>query len=144
AVRHTTNVLTLGGLLGVCAGTYGLLAAQGAVYGLPLLLAGLVVAMAGLRLGGRRSVRTRYRPDRWGVRAWLVACSGAAVAAAMIWAGAVDPEALRPGVVPLTAPVLPLWPAAAVLIGLLPALVAPVPPSDRAADRPVRRGKEQA
>ncbi len=63
----------------------------------------------------------------------------------MIWAGAVDPEALRPGVVPLTAPVLPLWPAAAALIGLLPALVAPVPPSNRAvADRPVRRGKEQA
>ncbi|MGW3802935.1 hypothetical protein [Streptomyces clavifer] len=29
---------------------------------------------------------------------------------------------------PLTAPVLPLWPAAAVLIGLLPAAVAPVPP----------------
>ncbi len=47
----------------------------------------------------------------------------------MIWAGAADPEALRPGVLPLTAPVLPLWPAAAVLIGLLPAAVAPLPPS---------------
>ncbi|MFJ4837066.1 energy-coupling factor transporter transmembrane protein EcfT [Streptomyces sp. NPDC088746] len=129
AVRRTTHVLTLGGLLGVCAGTYGLLAAQGAVHGLPLLLAGLVAALAGLRLGGRRSVRTRYRPDRWGVRAWLVAASGAAVAAAMIWAGAAAPDALRPGVVPLTAPVLPLWPAAAVLIGLLPAVVAPLPPS---------------
>ncbi|MFJ8857094.1 energy-coupling factor transporter transmembrane protein EcfT [Streptomyces sp. NPDC102451] len=128
AVRRTTHVLTLGGLLGVCAGTYGLLAAQGAVHGLPLLLAGLLAALAGLRLGGRRSVRTRYRPDRWGVRAWLVAGSGAAVAAAMIWAGAAAPEALRPGVVPLTAPVLPLWPAAAVLIGLLPAVVAPLPP----------------
>lgn len=129
AVRRTTHVLTLGGLLGVCAGTYGLLAAQGAAHGLPLLLAGLVAALAGLRLGGRRSVRTRYRPDRWDVRAWLVAASGAAVAAAMIRAGAVDPDALRPGVVPLTAPVLPLWPAAAVLIGLLPAVVAPLPPS---------------
>ncbi|WP_327119069.1 energy-coupling factor transporter transmembrane protein EcfT [Streptomyces sp. NBC_01341] len=129
AVRRTTHVLTLGGLLGVCAGTYGLLAAQGAVYGLPLLLAGLAAAMAGLRLGGRRSVRTRYRPDRWDVRAWLVAGSGVAVAAAMIWAGAAAPGALHPGVVPLTAPVLPLWPAAAVLVGLLPAVVAPSPPS---------------
>ncbi|MET8172132.1 energy-coupling factor transporter transmembrane component T [Streptomyces clavifer] len=128
SVRRTTNALTLGGLLGVCAGTYGLLAAEGAVYGLPLLLAGLVAALAGLRLGGRRTVRTRYRPDRWGARAWLVAGSGAAVAAAMIWAAAADPAALHPGVVPLTAPVLPLWPAAAVLIGLLPAAVAPVPP----------------
>ncbi|MCX0243632.1 energy-coupling factor transporter transmembrane protein EcfT, partial [Streptomyces drozdowiczii] len=123
AVRHTTNVLTLGGLLGVCAGTYGLLAAEGADYGMPLLVAGLLAAMAGLRLGGARSVRTRYRPDRWGVRAWLVAGSGAVVAAAMIWAGNADPAALHPGVVPLTAPVLPLWPAAAVLLGLLPAVV---------------------
>ncbi|MER5895937.1 energy-coupling factor transporter transmembrane protein EcfT [Streptomyces sp. NPDC001876] len=137
AVRLTTNVLTLGGLLGVCAGTYGLLAVQGAVYGLPLLLAGLVAALAGLRLGGRRSVRTRYRPDRWGVRAWLVAGSGAVVAAAMIRAGSVDPAALHPGVVPMTAPVLPLWPAAAVLVGLLPAVVAPVPPPNS------RTSKEQ-
>ncbi|MFD4665856.1 energy-coupling factor transporter transmembrane protein EcfT [Streptomyces halstedii] len=129
AVRHTTNALTLGGLLGVCAGTYGLLAAQGAVYGLPLLGAGLAAALAGLKLGGRRSVRTRYRPDRWGTRAWLVAGSGVLVAAALIVAGSADPEALHPGVVPLSAPVLPLWPAAAVLAGLLPAAVAPVPPS---------------
>ncbi|MGC4945986.1 energy-coupling factor transporter transmembrane protein EcfT [Streptomyces sp. DT224] len=128
AVRHTTNVLTLGGLLGVCAGTYGLLAAEGAGYGVPLLVAGLLAAMAGLRLGGARSVRTRYRPDRWGVRAWLIAASGAAVAAAMIWAQNADPAALHPGVVPLTAPVLPLWPAAAVLLGLCPAAIAPVPP----------------
>lgn len=127
SVRRTTNVLTLGGLLGVCAGSYGLLAAQGAGYGLPLLVAGLLAAVAGLRLGGRRAVRTRYRPDRWGVRAWLVAGSGAAVAVVMIWAGAVAPGALRPGVVPLEAPALPLWPAASVLIGLLPAFVAPVP-----------------
>ncbi|MFD0267406.1 energy-coupling factor transporter transmembrane protein EcfT [Streptomyces sp. NPDC127106] len=126
-VRHTTTVLTLGGLLGMCAGTYGLLAAEGAAYGLPVLLVGLALALAGLRLGGRRSVRTRYRPDRWGVRAWLVAGSGAAVAAALVYASGADPQALRPGVVPLAAPVLPLWPAAAVLIGLLPAVVAPVP-----------------
>lgn len=41
AVRRTTAVLTLGGLVGVCAGTYGLLTAEGDSYGLPLLLAGL-------------------------------------------------------------------------------------------------------
>ncbi|MEU1127322.1 energy-coupling factor transporter transmembrane protein EcfT, partial [Streptomyces sp. NPDC005899] len=127
AVRRTTAVLTLGGLLGICVGTYGVLAARGAVYGLPLLLAGLLAALAGLGLGGRRSVRTRYRPDRWGVRAWLVAGSGVAVAVAMIRAAGADPGALNPGVLPLTAPLLPLWPAAWVLVGLLPAAVAPVP-----------------
>ncbi|MDG4859436.1 energy-coupling factor transporter transmembrane component T [Streptomyces sp. T-3] len=132
SVRRTTAVLTLGGLLGVCAGTYGLLAAQGAGYGLPLLLVSLVLALAGLRLGGRRSVRTRYRPDRWGARAWLVSGSGVAVAALMIWAATYAPDALHPGVVPLTAPELPLWPAACVLLGLLPAWVAPAPPRKEA------------
>ncbi|MFJ2593412.1 energy-coupling factor transporter transmembrane component T [Streptomyces erythrochromogenes] len=130
AVRRTTTVLTLGGLLGMCAGTYGLLAAQGAAYGLPVLGIGAALALAGLRLGGRRSVRTRYRPDRWGVRAWLVAGSGAAVAGLLIHAGRFDPAGLHPGVVPLVAPSLPLWPAATVLIGLLPAFVAPVPPKE--------------
>jgi energy-coupling factor transport system permease protein len=127
AVRRTTAVLTLGGLLGVCAGTYGLLTAEGGSYGLPVLLAGLAAALGGLWLGGRRSLRTRYRPDVWGVRAWLVAGSGVAVAALMVAAASYDPAALRPGVVPLVAPALPLWPAAAVLLGLLPAFVAPAP-----------------
>ncbi|MFG2144359.1 energy-coupling factor transporter transmembrane protein EcfT [Streptomyces sp. NPDC048696] len=129
AVRRATTVLTLGGLLGVCAGTYGLLASEGAGYGLPVLLTGLAAALAGLRLGGRRSVRTRYRPDRWGVRAWLVSGSGAAVAVLLIWAGTYAPEALHPGVIPLTAPTLPLWPALSILLGLLPAAVAPAPPT---------------
>ncbi|WP_055691901.1 CbiQ family ECF transporter T component [Streptomyces prasinus] len=126
-VRRTTAVLTLGGLLGVCAGTYGLLTAEGAAYGVPVLLAGLAAALAGLRLGGRRSPRTRYRPDHWDARAWLVAGSGMVVAALLAVAAARDPAALHPGVVPLVAPALPLWPAAAVLVGLLPAFVTPAP-----------------
>ncbi|WP_445020925.1 CbiQ family ECF transporter T component [Streptomyces sp. SAS_276] len=123
SVRRTTTALTLGGLLGVCAGTYGLLTAEGAAYGLPLLLAGVVAALAGLRLGGRRTLRTRYRPDPWDLRAWLVTASGVAVAALLTLAATRDPAALTPGVIPLTAPTLPLWPAAAVLLGLAPALV---------------------
>ena len=126
-VRRATAALTLGGLLGVCAGTYALLSASGGRYGLPVLLIGLAAAMAGLRLGGRRSVRTRYRPDRWGARAWLVAGSGAAVAGLMIAATGYDPAALDPPAFPLTAPTLPLWPAAGLLLGLLPAFVAPAP-----------------
>ncbi|NBM20225.1 energy-coupling factor transporter transmembrane component T, partial [Streptomyces sp. GC420] len=128
AVRRTTAVLTLGGLLGVCAGSYGLLAAEGAGFGLPVMAAGLVTALGGLWLGGRRSVRTRYRPDGWGVRAWLVAGSGAAAGGLMVWSGsAYPPDALDPGFVPLTTPTLPVWPAAALLLGLLPAFVAPAP-----------------
>ncbi|NUQ95496.1 MAG: energy-coupling factor transporter transmembrane protein EcfT, partial [Streptomyces sp.] len=98
-------------------------------YGLPLLLAGAAAALAGLRLGGRRSLRTRYRPDRWDIRAWLVTASGAVVAALLTLAADADPAALHPGVVPLAAPTLPLWPAAAVLLALLPAFIAPKEPS---------------
>ncbi|MDB1087782.1 energy-coupling factor transporter transmembrane component T [Streptomyces sp. ACA25] len=127
AVRHTTSALTLGGLTGVCAGTYGLLAAEGAALGLPVLLLGLAAALGGLWLGGRRSVRSRYRPDRWGARAWLVSGSGLAAAALLMHAGSADPAALHPSVVPLAVPGFPLWPAAAVLLGLLPAAVAPRP-----------------
>ncbi|PRH76607.1 cobalt ABC transporter permease [Streptomyces solincola] len=128
ALRRATAVLTLGGLFGVCVGAYGLLAGDGAGYGVPCAAAGTAAALAGLRLGGRRSVRTRYRPDRWGARAWLVAGSGVLVAALVI---ALDGPALHPGVVPLAAPELPLWPALAVLPGLLPAFVAPVPKEAR-------------
>ncbi|MHB6907035.1 CbiQ family ECF transporter T component [Streptomyces sp. DB-54] len=127
AVRRLTSVLTLGGLLGVCAGSYGLLGDAGGGYGLPLLLVGLVAALAGLWLGGRRSVRTRYRPESWGLRAWLVSGSGVAVAALMIAANGYAPGALHPSAVPLAAPVLPLWPALSLLVGLVPAVVAPVP-----------------
>jgi energy-coupling factor transport system permease protein len=127
AVRRLTAALTLGGLLGVCAGTYALLSASGGRYGLPVLLLGLAAALAGLRLGGRRSVRTRYRPDRWGPRAWLVAGSGIAVAASMIAATHLSPAALDPPAFPLAAPTLPVWPAASLLLGLLPAAVAPSP-----------------
>ncbi|MEV0445063.1 energy-coupling factor transporter transmembrane component T [Streptomyces spectabilis] len=143
-VRRTTAALTLGGLIGVCAGTYGLLTADGGTYGLPVLGAGLAAALGGLRLGGRRAVRTRYRPDVWGVRAWLVAGSGAAVAALMIVASSSGASELHPGVVPLVAPELPLWPAAAILIGLLPAFVAPVPPPAQApVPRPSRAAAEE-
>lgn len=131
-VRRAAGALTLGGLLGVCAGTYGLLSATGygAGYGLWVLLLGLAAAMAGLRLGGRRSARTRYRPDPWGVRAWLVSGSGIAVAALMIAASRYAPGPLDPPAFPLTAPTLPVWPALSVLLGLLPAVVAPVPPRE--------------
>lgn len=125
AVRRTTAGLTLGGLLGVCAGTYGLLTAEGGTYGLPLLLAGVAAALAGLRLGGLRTLRTRYRPDQWDRRAWLVASAGAATGALLALTGSYDPAALHPGVVPLVAPTLPLWPAAAVLLGLSPAFLRP-------------------
>ena len=128
AVRRTTAALTLAGLLGVCVAAYGLLGADGSAWALPLLAAGTAATAVGLLLGGRRAVRTRYRPDPWAWREWTVAGSGIAVAAVMVSLGPSFADALNPPAVPLAAPTLPLLPAAAILIGLLPAFVAPVAP----------------
>ena len=39
-------------------------------------LGGLLAAVVGLWLGGRRAVRTRYRPDPWRSPEWLTSASG--------------------------------------------------------------------
>ncbi len=126
-VAVATSALTLTGLLGLCAGAYGLLTAGGAGWAVPVLLAGLAAGAGGLLLARRRSVRTRYRPDPWALAEWLVAGSGIAVATCVIWLSGRDPGAFAPSVVPPQVPALPLAAVLAVLIGLLPAAVAPVP-----------------
>lgn len=131
ASRHVSGLLTLTGLLGICVAAYGLLGADGSAWALPVLALGVLAAVAGLLLGGRRAIRTRYRPDPWALREWLVAGSGIAVAAVMISLGPAYADALNPPAVPLAAPVLPLLPAAAILLGLIPAVAAPVAPGPK-------------
>jgi energy-coupling factor transport system permease protein len=131
--RRLTGLLTFGGLLGVCVGVYGLLdAGASALLGMPSLLLGAVLAAGGLALGGRRTQRTRYRPDPWALPEWLVAGSGLVAAAGLFVTATVDPGALHlPG--PLAVPAVP-WPAVlAVLAALLPAVAAPAPPPLRTA-----------
>ncbi|GAA5034399.1 energy-coupling factor transporter transmembrane component T [Actinopolymorpha pittospori] len=127
--RLVTGILVIGGLVGVCAGTYGLLDASGGpLFGLPVLVAGALAAVAGLALGGRRAIRTKYRPDPWALPEWLVAASGAAVAAAFVWSASTGVDGLVVPTVPLGVPTLPLLPAGGVLVALLPAWLAPPPP----------------
>jgi len=134
--RRRAGALTLAGLLGVCAGLYGLLdAGSPGPLGLPLLAAGAAVAVVGLAAASRGATRSRYRPDRWGAREWLVSVSGAAAAAAVLVVAARDPSALNPSTSPLVAPGLPVAPAAGVLVALLPAWLAPAPEPDPA-DQP--------
>ncbi|MGA9716175.1 MAG: energy-coupling factor transporter transmembrane component T, partial [Aeromicrobium sp.] len=62
--RRTTGLLMIGGLVGLCVGVYALLdrtAPRWLV--LPCLVAGVLVAAAGLVSAGRRVQQTRYRPD---------------------------------------------------------------------------------
>jgi energy-coupling factor transport system permease protein len=143
--RRATAALVLGGLLGVCAGVYGLLdGGDRPLLGLPLLGLGASAAVAGLVLGSRRTVRSRYRPDRWDLPEWLVAGSGVGAGAALVTAAVLAPAALYPAVVPLEAPVLPVVPAAAILLALAPAWLAPPPPAHRRAAQPARRRRDAA
>ncbi|MFY1593561.1 CbiQ family ECF transporter T component [Micromonospora sp. WMMD737] len=126
--RAVTGALVLGGLVGVCAGTYGLLDATGPAYlGLPMLLVGLSTAVAGMLLAGRRVRRSRYRPDRWRSAELLVAGCGVGAAALTVLAGSVDPELLYPPVSPLTWPELTPLTLLAVVVAAAPAWLAPPP-----------------
>lgn len=141
--RRLTALLTFGGLLGVCVGVYGLLdVTVSSLLGLPTLLAGVALAAAGLALGGRRTRRTRYRPDPWALPEWLVAGSGLAAAAGLFVEAALDPGTLHlPG--PLVVPAVPLLPVVAVLLGLLPAVAAPAPPRAGPPGPRVRRERHE-
>lgn len=114
--RRATAALVLTALLAVCAGLYGLLdGGSPALMGTPLLVIGLVAAVGGLWLGGRRSPRTRYRPDSWGLPEWVVAGCGVVAAVTCVFGG--------PGVrtAPGTMPSLPLLPVCGVLVAVIPA-----------------------
>jgi len=133
--RHASGALTLAGLLGVCAGLYGLLDAGSPVaLGLPPLAAGAALAAVGLTLGGRRATRSRYRPDGWGAREWSVAASGFAAAGAALVGAATSPLSMHPSTSPLVVPGLALVPVLGLLAALLPARVAPAPEDEEQGD----------
>ncbi|MCW2768421.1 MAG: cobalt transport protein, partial [Nocardioides sp.] len=76
------------GLCGVCVGVYAVLDRTAPRYlALPMLLGGVLVAVAGLMSAGRRVERTRYRPDPWRWPELAVVGSGLAVGAVGWWVG---------------------------------------------------------
>ena len=138
--RRVTTGLVFSGLLGVCIGVYGLLdGTTSAWLGLPMLLLGSALAAAGIAVGGRRTGRTRYRPDPWALPEWLVAGSGVVAAVAMFVNVAVAPEELYLASVGMVPPV-PMIAVVGILVAMLPAVVAPpLPPVVRAAPSTDRR-----
>jgi energy-coupling factor transport system permease protein len=126
--RRLTASLVFAGLLAVCVGVYGLLAAAGWWLGTPVLAAGLVVVGLGVHVGGRRTGRTRYRPDPWALPEWLVAGSGVVAAAAVFVDVHVSPADFFLASVTDVPPV-PVVAAAGILVALLPAVAAPPPPT---------------
>ncbi len=99
--------------------------------GLPLLGLGSVALAASLFTGGRRAVRTRYRPDPWRLAEWIVGLSGLVAVGGMIVAARLPDGslALNPPAYPLAWPTLPLVAVAGIAVALLPSVAAPRPPA---------------
>jgi energy-coupling factor transport system permease protein len=138
--RRLTALLVFGGLLGVMVGVYGLLDASAAAWlGLPMLLVGSLLAGLGVAVGGRRTGRSKYRPDPWSLPEWLVAGCGATAAVATSVNMALAPEQMVLSSVVMVPPV-PVVACLGILVAALPAVLAPPPPVERPAgpDRSVR------
>lgn len=129
-VRRVTSILVLAGVAGVCIGTYGVLdATTPRALGAPMLLAGCLLAIGGIKLAGRRVRRTVYRPDPWQLPEWLVVACGFGAAAIMFAAASIDPDNLYPSLQPLRWPTLGILPVLAGALALLPAWLAPPVPA---------------
>ncbi len=125
--RRLASGGTAAGLLLVVGGVYGVLVAGSLPGGgIPFVAVGAALVGVGLAAGGRRSNRTRYRPDPWGGPEWLVTAAGAVTVGCMVAAGVLNAPGLQFSVYPLALPTLPLVAATGILVGLLPAWAAPV------------------
>ncbi|HZZ96293.1 MAG TPA: CbiQ family ECF transporter T component, partial [Jatrophihabitantaceae bacterium] len=128
--RRITAMLLVAGLLGLCAGAYGLLGDSDApAIALPGMLGGAALCVLGLALGSRRVSHSDYRPDPWGWPEWLVVASGIATATVLIVASHLDAAHVTPPIVPLHYPPLPWLPTVGIVLAALPAVVAPRAPA---------------
>ncbi|HUY67103.1 MAG TPA: energy-coupling factor transporter transmembrane component T [Acidimicrobiales bacterium] len=126
--RRIGNGSTAAGLLLVIVGVYGILDVGSLpAGGIPFVALGAVLVGVGMAVAGRRTDRTRYRPDVWALREWVVAGSGLAMLATFIAASVSGTAGLQLQVYPPHLPLLPPLPTAGILVALLPAAVAPRP-----------------
>src|SRR3954465_10095168 len=137
--RLRASTLTIARLLAICAGPSGLLAAGApALFGVPMMLTGALIAVAGFAVGNRTSGRSHYRPDRWRLAEGVGALTRAAVAAAYVVLAHTDPATLDALSRPLRMPDLPWQLVAVSLVAALPAWLAPpLPRWDHQPDRHV-------
>jgi energy-coupling factor transport system permease protein len=123
--RRATSALVVAAMLGVCLGLYGVLSGtERSWLGAPILVAGLLLGAFGIVLGGRRTERTRYRPDPWAVPELLVVACGATAAALMFVELRLHPERLVPAS-PTDLPSVPVLACLGILVAALPAFVSP-------------------
>jgi energy-coupling factor transport system permease protein len=143
--RRISGALVLLGLAGVLSALFALLGgALLPLAGVPLLAVSVTVAVSGSLLAGRRSQRTRYRPDPWLAPEWVTVAAGVLAAVGVSLAVAADPTAMNPaGLIPMVAPTLPPMALLSVAVAAAPALLTPLPPVALAAARARARTDEQ-
>ncbi len=139
--RRVTGTLLVAGLVGLCVGSYAFLDSTAPqVLAWPMLVGGVVLAVAGFVTAGRRVTRTRYRPDRWRPAELLTAGTGIAVAVLATVALRQRPDVAYTD--PATWPALSGLALVAVLLGVVPAFATPLPADQArtdAADEPAAR-----
>lgn len=124
--RRSIGALMILGLFGICIGVYALLDSTAPrVLAWPMLALGVVGALAGFVLAGRRVQRTRYRPERWRAAEVGVALSGVVAGAGLWLVQRTEPLVAHPGV--LAVPGLSLGAVVAVLAAVAPVFIAPPP-----------------
>ncbi len=124
--RWVTGSLLLLALTGICVGTYAWLDPTAPrILALPMLGAGVLVAVLGLASAGRRVERTRYRPDPWRAPELFTVGVGIGVAALGWYVAHTQVAVAYPGVD--VAPYLSPLALVVGLLGTLPAVATPVP-----------------
>ena len=128
--RRSAAALVLLGLMGTLVALFALLGGGlMPAAGVPLLAVSTALALTGAVMAGRRSRRTRYRPDPWLAPEWLATVAGLVPAVVISALAVTDPVALNPvGIIPLQVPAVPLAALAAVGVAALPAWLTPPPP----------------
>lgn len=126
AQRRLTGTLMLLALLGMCAGTYGVLDSTAPRWlATPMVVVGLALAAVALRSAGRRVQRSVYRPDPWRWPETLVTVTGLVLGVVGWWVSAHQPLVAYPDVT--VAPQVSLVALVGALVGLLPAVATPEP-----------------
>lgn len=135
--RLVTGALLLAGLIGIGVGVYGVLDLTAPRWlAVPMLAAGVFLAVVGVVLSGRRVGRTRYRPTPWRWPETVVALGGVAVVVGVRIVVERDPLVAAPDLAAApTLTVLALVVGVVALVGLL-APPAPVSVSSGRPDDP--------
>ncbi len=136
-VRRRSVGLVLVGLVALAVGSYGLLdPGSPALFRIPALVLGIAALIGALLSGGATNSRTRYRPDPWVAPEWSVSIAGIVALLSFVVVGRMG-DALTPSTNPLEVPAVPVIAVLGLVIAMLPAWLAPTPPSLLSATSPM-------